>query len=209
MCGRFVQYFAKDEWDKAWQWNWHLKADLNPRYNVAPGTAILTAVMDRHGQPQAGLMHWGMKSSHGLLINARSETLSSRPTFRPLLQGHRCIVPMNGYYEWHQANRTPYFITNRSRTLWALGLYRMADAGPEVVIVTQAAQESLLFIHPRMPVFVSHEDSMLWMSVGESQASLVLERAQAAPRTLEYWPVSRAVNRAVHDSPELIEPDFG
>jgi putative SOS response-associated peptidase YedK len=176
-------------------------------YNIAPCAQVLTVVATREGQLAGGLMQWGLPYPKGRLINARIETLSERSRFRPLLEHGRCLVPMNGYFEWHTQTRQPYYITSVSgQPLWALGLYQKTDQGPRLVIVTQSATPQLAAIHPRMPALVAADQLQDWLNRSSARyRKLLSPDARPRPRYLVY-PVSPKVNRASFNDPEVIAP---
>jgi putative SOS response-associated peptidase YedK len=204
MCGRFSQHWEVSEWNELWPADWHVQEYL-PRYNVGPGTAMLAIVHDAADHAVGGMMHWGIKTPRTFLINARAETASSRPTFRPLLDQGRLVVPMNGYYEWHQQSRTPFYIF-RSQPVWALGLYHKTADGPRAVILTRAATASLVDIHARMPVFTDRETAQEWLTRSKPRYEEVLERLLSTEPAVQFHAVSRRVNKATNEGPELIAP---
>ncbi len=207
MCGRFSQHWPQELWQDAWPVDWRVK-DFEPRYNVAPGTAVLTFIHDHEDQTLAGLMQWGIPTPKMLLINARSETVESRPTFRPLLAKSRCVVPLNGYYEWHQQTRQPYYIRPHQddRPGWALGLYQMTPEGARLVILTRAATTELSAIHPRMPVLADRDLAEVWLDRRESRYRQVLAMMLASEPHYPLRAVSTRVNRAREQGPDLIQP---
>ena len=86
-----------------------------PRYNVAPSQPLLA--IRRHAQassPELVKIPWGMRAEAGgaLLINARSESLTTRPTFSGAFKARRCIIPANGFFEWETlgSQRLPHFV---------------------------------------------------------------------------------------------------
>ncbi len=206
MCGRFSQYWGLEQWNQAWPVDWHVSA-LAPRYNVAPGTPILSIVSDSLGHPVGGFLDWGLRTARGLIINARAETVESRPTFRPLLERGRCVVPMNGYYEWHQDTRQPYYMeAGDGEPLWALGLYDTGPQGSRAVILTRPAASGLDTIHPRMPVLADASGAQAWLSRPRAQCRDILDVLMHEAPLLHTHPVGRRVNKSSQDGPDLIQP---
>jgi len=207
MCGRFSQYWSLEQLDAMWPVDWHV-AELPPRYNVAPGSAILTIVCDSQDRAIGGLMTWGMRMSKTVLINARAETVEERSTFRPLFYAGRCVVPMNGYFEWHQQSRQPYYMTRDGEDAngWALGLYQKGAGGAQVVIMTRPATALLAGIHPRMPLVVGKSDAQAWLSRQTPAYRSILNRLLGEETPMRVIPVSHRVNRASQDGPDLIQP---
>lgn len=207
MCGRFAQYWAFKDWQEAWPADWHV-ADFQPRYNVSPGTQMLSVVHDRDDRAIGGLILWGLKTPKAFLINARSETVQSRPTFRQLLAQHRLVVPLNGYYEWDQTTRQPYYIAPADgEPAWALGLYQPGPDGARAVILTEAADPQLESIHPRMPVLVDHPRAEAWLRRLTPQYQDVLASLNGtAALPLTATAVSKRVNSSREEDASLIRP---
>ncbi len=126
------------------------------------------------GKKTADLFKWGFpnfKQSSGVIINARSETVHEKPTFRKLLQAGRCIIPASGFYEWRKADgeKEKYFIRAATgNVIYMAGLYnRFIDNTGAVnnrfVILTTDANQQMSYIHSRMPVILSSEDTFIWL----------------------------------------------
>ena len=116
-------------------------------------------------------MKWGF-SGKSLLVNARSETAASRPTFREAWERHRCIVPASWYYEWEHLRgsngktRTgdKYMIQPKDSAMtWLCGLYRIEEGLPVFVILTREPGEEIRFIHDRMPLILPAERVNDWI----------------------------------------------
>lgn len=206
MCGRFSQHWEIVNWDNAWPSDWRAP-EFQPRYNVSPGSRILSLIHGYQDEVIAGLMTWGIKTPRAFLINARAESLESRPTFRPLLSRRRCVIPMNGYYEWHHLTRQPYYITRPGKSPgWALGLYQQTAGGPTAVILTRSASSALADIHPRMPVLAERDEAEAWLRREPAQYRDVLNMLLAQDPQFEMQPVSRRVNKSSEEGPDLIMP---
>lgn len=97
---------------------------------------------------------WGFPAAtgKGMLINARAETAAVKDTFRDCFLHGRCIIPTNGYYEWSGDKQKYRFNLPGRRTVYLAGLYRAAPEGLRFVVLTTAANESVLPVHHRMPV---------------------------------------------------------
>ena len=227
MCGRFVATTAPQQlallFDAVLDDSF---ADrVVPNYNVAPTTQILSIISedDRRVLRRA---HWGLlpswskdRSRAASMINARSETLTEKPSFRPLLKAHRCVVPVDGYYEWQTVGvgsstkvpKQPYFIRssdNRPLALAALWTtWRDPDQDGTSVrscaIVTTSPNEQLAIIHDRMPCILDGDEISEWLVNPEPPLQLL--RACAEDR-LTAFTVSTAVNNVRNKGAELIEP---
>jgi putative SOS response-associated peptidase YedK len=199
--------------------------DFRENYNVAPTTQIL--MMRAHEQARVlQQAHWGLlpawskdRSRAASMINARSETLTEKPSFRPLLQSHRCVVPVDGYYEWRTVDvdpsvkqpKQPYFIRSEDqRPLAIAGLWttwRDAQRGGQEVhsccIITISPNTQLARIHDRMPCILDGDDIDTWLTADTPP----LEVLQTAPdNRVAAVTVSTAVNNVRNKGAALIEP---
>lgn len=169
------------------------------RYNIAPSTPVLGA--RNANADEAEFMTWGPR-----LINARSETLATKPAFALALEHRRAIVFADGYYEWQAQSgvqKQPYYIKRASGEPFAFAALweelPLPGEGPRYActLVTQDAHEDVAWIHNRMPVILDQPGTVAW----------IYERAlEPLQERLVAMPVSRAVNRPNRDNPSLIVP---
>ncbi len=205
MCGRFSQYWSVDEWNRVWPADWRVR-DVAARYNVAPGTAILALVHRVDAGMVGGPIMWGIKTSRGMVINARCESMTVRPMFRALLSYHRLIIPMNGYYEWQRRTQQPYYLYNvGGEPLWALGLYQPTSEGARAVILTRAALPPIAAIHERMPLLADQASAAQWLQCDAPQYLELVRQLSAQTPQLQCHAVSKQVNGARHEGPLLIQ----
>ncbi len=194
--------------------------DFPPRYNVAPTQPIPVVRLDA-GKRSFALLRWGFvpawvkdPRNFSLLINARGESVLDKPSFRNAMRRRRCLIPADGFYEWHDGTpRRPYFVRARSGAPLAFaGLWETwtGPNGEEInsaVIVTTQANRTLAAIHGRMPVIVMPEAFDFWLDCAKVDATTAAALIVPAPdERLECYEVSPAVNRVVNDFPELIAP---
>ena len=234
MCGRFAvttdparlagEIDARDETGEQ---------ASSPNYNVAP-TATVPTVVARHDEPDddAGrrirLMRWGLvpawvkagaagrPQTRSQLINARAETLTSSPAFRAAAAHNRCLVPMDGYYEWMRSaeskgRKTPFYIYRPDgRPLLVAGLW--SAWGPQrlltFTVVTTDAVGELARVHDRMPLVLAERDWDRWLDP-DSPAPAALLEAPPDIGAIAMREVSTLVNRVANNGPELIEPAGG
>ena len=230
MCGRFVATTAPS--DLALLFDAVLDdpfADqFRPNYNVAPTTQIMTVVQPEgvNGARLLQRAHWGLLPSWSKdrkraasMINARSETLTEKPSFRNLVAKHRCVIPVDGYYEWRTVDvavgpktpKRPYFIASPDRVPLALaGLWttwkdpeRNGELVRSCAIITTTPNARLAAIHDRMPCVLDGDDIGEWLA-GEFPPLHLLQAA--APERLQHYSVSTAVNTVRNNGAELIEP---
>ena len=191
-----------------------------PRYNVAPTQPIPIVRLDT-GKRSFALLRWGFlpawvkdPRTFSLLINARGESVLDKPSFRNAMRRRRCLIPADGFYEWHDGTpRRPYFVRPRSggplafAGLWETWTGPNGEEIDSVVIVTTQANRTLAAIHGRMPVIVAPEAFDLWLDCAKVDAATAAALIVPAPDDrLECYEVSTAVNRAANDFPELIAP---
>ena len=137
---------------------------------VFPSDSAAVLCRSKSGAPGGFPMLWGMAGTggRGLVINARSETADQRPMFRESVLSRRCLVPALCYYEWEKrgADKIKYAIHPAGqRFMWLAGLYAKAEGQPpRFVILTRPADESVAFIHDRMPVIIPDELRSDWLS---------------------------------------------
>jgi putative SOS response-associated peptidase YedK len=225
VCGRYAASREASEiagWFEAEQLP---EVELPPRYNVAP-TSESYVVLDDDGSRAVDTARWGLipswskDSSHGSrMINARSETVADKPAFRAAFKRRRCLVPVDGYYEWHtdesgaRGRKQPYFIHAVDEHPLALaGLYE-DWLGPEgnvrtFSVLTQQPPRWLAQIHDRMPVIVQPDMWSSWLSPATKESQLEPLLANIAPHSalgLEAYPVATVVNRATNEGANLTE----
>ena len=212
-----------------------LKEANGANYNVAPTTTI-SSVVKRHTEPddqstrRVRLMRWGLippwakateeggpETKGPLLINARSDKLTTSPVFRNSAKSKRCLVPMDGWYEWRgqKGSKTPFFMyAGDGEPLFMAGLWSTwrpkdapKDAAPllSCTIITTDAAGPLSEIHDRMPLTISESDWDRWLDP-DAPIDEGLLRGHGDLDRIEIREVSRLVNSVRNNGPELIEP---
>ncbi len=197
--------------------------ELAPRYNIAPSQDLAAVVPnpDSEGRLLRGF-RWGLvppwskgPQTGPKLINARSETVHQKPAFREAFARRRCLVPVNGFYEWQKRpdGSQPFLFRRRDHDVFALaGIWeRWEYPGGRVLetcsILTTAANSLMRPIHHRMPVVVPETDWRLWFDLEPSRQEAVASLLKPAPaEALIAHPVSRRVNSPSWDDPACLEP---
>ncbi|MBE0567586.1 MAG: SOS response-associated peptidase [Krumholzibacteria bacterium] len=197
--------------------------DLLPRYNIAPGQD-LAAVVPNPGSAGRLLraFRWGLvppwsrdPAAGPKLINARSETVREKRAFGEAFARRRCLVPVNGFYEWQKRDggSQPFLIRRRDRDVFALaGIWeRWQYPGDRVLetcsILTTVANGVVRPLHHRMPVIIPQQDWRQWFSLDEAQQEAVMALLKPAPADLLLaHPVTRRVNSPAFDDPACLEP---
>ncbi len=221
MCGRFTQERPASELAEIFGAE-PLVEDPGARFNVAPTDEALVVVQrDERRAITAyrwGLIpHWATDAKVGSrMFNARAETLTNSPAFRDAFRRHRCLVPVDSFYEWKREGtvRQPYRVVRDDRRPLALaGLWAgWKDPSTDAVrrtftIITSAPNEALRDLHDRMPVIVPEEAWDRWLDpapVDGGELHGLLEPSDAID--LDVYAVPRYVNDVRRDGPELIEP---
>lgn len=222
MCGRYA-FFSPAEAVKR-IFALEEVPELEPRYNVSPTQSVAAVRAGEEGARAFAMLHWGLvpkwakeRAIGNRMINARSETIAEKPSFRDAFRKRRCLVLADGWYEWQVTpdGKQPWFIhLGNSRPLAFAGLWERwkdpADGAllESCTIVTTDASESIRKIHERMPVVLADEDWDRWLDTAFSDADKLAELLRPfEPKALEAWPVSRQVNAPKNQGPALIARD--
>ena len=235
MCGRFVTPTNPDQ-IAAYFGAEAPEVELQQSFNVAPTNDIYAVVEGADGVRRVQVFHWGLVPSWAKdtkvgskMINARGETLIEKPAFKGLFKAKRCIVPMEGFYEWKAGTeggpvtakgkpaKQPYFIHRLDGEplavagLWAA--WRDKDGGPDApwlhscTVITTSANETMAPIHDRMPVILPATAWDAWLDPDNNDlVDLNGLLVPASDSLLTMHPVSTEVNKVSNKGPELIEP---
>ena len=190
MCGLYNLSHTSDE--VAAYFDYGEDAQFPARDYVAPGqpaAIVRREENDKTGAPHFALVRWGFVPSWAKevkpgkpLINARSETISEKPSFRSAYKRRRCLVPASGFYEWLgdvPGKKQPYYVPRSDGKVVAFaGIWEhwMGQDGSELesmAIITTAANEALSPIHHRMPVVIRRADFSRWLDENEDPADLM------------------------------------
>jgi putative SOS response-associated peptidase YedK len=210
MCGRFalpldpgelVRVFLVDEFVDA----------APPSWNIAPSREISVVLQDGEKRFLTTLK-WGLvpawarkKESFRPLINARSETIREKPSFKQAFSRRRCIIPASGFFEWDrkESPALPWYFSLRDNLPMALaGIYEEKEGeGGTCAIITTDANGPVSRVHHRMPVILSPEAAGTWLL--EPDPSLLVPLPDDS---MQAWPVSREVNSPANDTPSCIDP---
>jgi putative SOS response-associated peptidase YedK len=219
MCGRYrltqAERFAEMS---AVRLAWNPK----PRYNIAP-TQDVPVVLDK-SPGELTELRWGLVpfwakdlKIGSSLINARAETVQTKPAFREAYQRRRCLVPADGFYEWKvvEGGKIPHHITMADGAPFAFaGLWESwrdplrpesEDPVRTFTIITGEPNELVASIHNRMPVIIPRDRYSDWLS---PQTSAEERRELLAPFPAEKMaanPISPRVNNARNDDPAILD----
>jgi putative SOS response-associated peptidase YedK len=234
MCGRYVSVSSPTLLAAHFGVEEVRTADVEANYNVAPRAEVPIVAVSR-GVRVLDRVRWGLvpfwakdPSIGGRMINARVETVDSKPAFRRAFAKRRCLLPADGFYEWlkvedqGKVRKQPYYIHPAAGGGFAFaGLYELwrdksvPDDHPQAwlwttVIITTQARDEVGRIHDRMPMIIDPGSWDDWLDPGNSEAARV--HALLAPATaakLESYPVAPAVGNVRNNGPALIEPLAG
>ena len=196
-----------------------------PSWNVAPASDILVVTASADGARQLRALRWGLvprwakdPSGANRMINLRAETVREKKGWKSTLARKRCIIPIDGFYEWQDQGKgqrkQPFYITSRDFSPLALaGLWstwRDPESGEELftcTILTTSANGLMESVHHRMPVILAPEDWDAWLDPENTDADELAKLLVPAPEEmLTLWPVDPAVGNVRNNRPELQEP---
>ena len=212
MCGRFVGFRRLEELEKYFPID-KSEAKTTANYNIAPSQEIL-AIVRRGRENLLELFHWGLVpfwakdiSIGNKMINARAETVATKPSFRTAFKKRRCLILADGFYEWKnvKGKKQPFFLTLPDGKPFAFaGLWEAwNDKGKaeqtyqSCTIITKVASESVLPVHHRMPAILNPDKYSSWLDPNNQDVEALEEILQNWTETvLINRPVSKRVNNA-------------
>lgn len=192
---------------------------LNPRYNIAP-TIPIPALLNNGNYlyTHFGYLPSWAKNKSSMNINARSESIFEKMTFRDSFKYRRCIIPINGFYEWQieDKEKKPFFVSDIDKSYMALAGIWDEWYEPElnmkivtVALITCDANEKLKEVHHRMPVVLEKKDFQTWLKGDDLKELNSLFKIYPS-RRLNLYEVSAEVNKVLFDNPtciKKIQPD--
>jgi putative SOS response-associated peptidase YedK len=239
MCGRYTSTTSITDLASIFEVEEVRAEPLPPRYNVAPSLEVFAVALrraktddDQGKRPHRalGTFRWGLvpswakaSSIGNRMINARSESIASKPAFRAAIARRRCLLPANAFYEWQRrhgpdgkpAGKLPYAIRRRDGQPMAFaGIWEVwrdpADPDAELLrtcaIVTTSANDLMRPIHDRMPVVLEPADWAAWLDPCTGAGTVEKLMVSAPSDRFEVFPVSSLVNKATNEGPDLLVP---
>ena len=223
MCGRFTLNVTSNDMTDYLRNNYHIEEWEHirlPRYNVAPGQNILTIIHDG-SKFRAGPLKWGFipffsKSEETAykMINAKSETVAEKPSFKSSLQNKRCIILADSFYEWQKndSGKVPMRIRLKGDGIFSLaGLWSTftRNDGSKLhtcTIITTSANQLVKPIHDRMPVILTKDAQKIWLNPNIKDSSLLTSILnQYDSQLMTHYPVSSYVNSVKNDDISCIK----
>jgi putative SOS response-associated peptidase YedK len=216
MCGRY-SFILEDELIKERFGVTVRSAIYKARYNCAPTQNL--AVISDEDPTTLSFYRWGLIpfwakdiAIGNKLINAKSETILEKPSFKTSFRNKRCLVLADGYYEWRkEKEKIPYRITRKDKSPFSLaGIWdRWVSADGEIIhsfsILTTASSPLMEQIHDRMPVILNRQDEKKWLERTDEKELLDLLRPFPVEKLTAY-PVSKTVNSPRNDVAEILIP---
>jgi putative SOS response-associated peptidase YedK len=191
---------------------------FSPRYNIAPTQDVLAVTLNDQQKRGFVLLRWGLIPSWAddpkigsRMINARAESVRTKPSFRHAFKHNRCLILADGFFEWQKrgATKQPMFIGQRDGCPFAFaGLWERWQKGPQEInsctIITTEANDFMRPVHDRMPVILSPADYDQWFTADPSDAEQLLRPNSTDELTM--IPVGKIVNSPRNDVPECVLP---
>ncbi len=218
MCGRFAYFSAHEAMSALFEVDESIAVQAS--YNIAPTdrAAVIRLEDDR---VRVSMLRWGLipfwakdMAIGNKLINARAETVAEKPSYRAAYKHRRCLIPVDGFYEWSAVSgrKQPYYIDAADGEPFCFaGLWeswspdKSADPLQTFTILTRSPNKQIAALHKRMPVIVPKHEHREWLSgirgVGDSADAV----SQTPDDVLRFRPVSTRVNNPRNDGPELLD----
>lgn len=227
MCGRFtLAVDPADLMETLPGFALPAERELSPRYNIAPTQEI--AVVPNTGRNQIEFFRWGLVPSWAKdpkignrMINARSETLAEKPSFRAAFRRRRCLILADGFFEWRKETakaKTPLYVHLKSGKPFAFaGLWEVWSPQGKTslseapllscTIITTTPNSLLEPIHNRMPVILDPDSYDFWLDPREQSPNELTGLLRPCPaEQMIAYPVSTIVNSPKNDSPACVAP---
>ena len=218
MCGRFTLRTSAEQIARAMD---VAVPELAARYNIAPTQPVGAVRLGDGGQRQWVMLRWGLVPSWAddpkignRMINARAETVASKPAFRSAFAKRRCLIVADGFYEWQATDgaKQPYFFHLQDHRPFGLGglwehWRRDGQTVQSCTIVVTQANAAMTPIHDRMPVIIPPEQYDLWLDPEFRDREKLEELLQPyRGDDLQIYPVSTVVNKPQNDVATCVEP---
>jgi putative SOS response-associated peptidase YedK len=224
MCGRFTVSYTYEELLGYLGSEYgikEIKGDVVlPRYNVAPGNEIISIISDGR-KYRSGLFKWGFIPSYASsinegfkMINARSEGIEKKTSFKDSFLNKRCIILADSFYEWKQVgkDKVPFRIKLKEKNIfgfagiWNTFIDENGIKTYSTTIITTHANDLLKEIHDRMPVILNEKEAKEWLNPSLKDKDVLLSYLKEYnPSEMEMYEVSKLVNKAINDTFDCIK----
>jgi putative SOS response-associated peptidase YedK len=206
MCGRFT-LIARGE-DVASLFDLPEPPSLSPRYNIAPTQPVAVVCSSVARPRELATLRWGLSPawSGPPLINARAETVADKPAFRDSFLRRRCLVPLDGFFEWQKlpgGRKQPFLFRHPDGAPFAVARLWDRDA---CALLTTEADAVVAPVHDRTPLILPQADFALWLDPDAALADLRGLIRPGLDAGLLAAAVGPWVNDARHEGPRCVEP---
>jgi putative SOS response-associated peptidase YedK len=216
MCGRYSLNKSKIELEERFQAE--MLADFKPRFNIAP--TQLVPVITSDSPKGFSFFYWGITPDFGQnkpvaqkLINARSETINEKISFKGSFQRRRCLIPADGFFEWKKLGKKtkiPYRFTLREEEIFSYaGIWEeyetvSGESQHTFLILTTSPNELVEEVHDRMPVILRREQEKKWLDKYSTEDELATLLQSFPAELMQSYTVSPLVNSVLNDSPSVL-----
>lgn len=192
------------------------------RFNIAPSQKVAVIRQNGDGQNRLDFLRWGLIPSWAedisigyKLINARSESVHEKHSFRHAIRYRRCLIPTSGFYEWVQEGKTkkPLYVCMKDGSpmvfagLWESWKSPEGEVIESCTILTTTSNKLIESLHDRMPVILHSQEYDIWLDREMTDPEKLKHLYKPYPADLmEIYPVSSQVNSPRNDSPDCIKP---
>ena len=220
MCGRFTLQIPPEQLAEIFGL---IETPIFPaRYNIAPSQKVAVIRQNGDGQNRLDFLRWGLIPSWAedmsigyKLINARSETIHEKHSFRHAIRYRRCIIPATGFYEWVEEGKVkkPLYVRMKDGSpmifagLWESWKSPEKNIVESCTILTTASNKLIAPLHERMPVILHQQEYNAWLDREMDDPEKLKRLYQSYPADLlEMYLVSQSVNSTKNEGPDLIKP---
>ncbi len=221
MCGRFTITLTKTDFIKYLSGYKDLEVNIDnldmPAYNVSPSEQVIAMIPVNQGF-RVGSIKWGYipdftkdLKSVPMIINARSESLLEKKSFKNAIISNRCVIFADSFYEWKKVNgkKIPYRIQLHNQEVFAFAALwsRYKDIDKSIftaAIITTASTDIMSSIHDRMPVILTKNEIINWLNPNLNDPFAYLKAHQC--NQLEAYEVGNYVNLSTHKDMTCIRP---
>ncbi len=189
-----------------------------PNYNIAP-TQFSPILIKYNNKRKIKMMKWGLipnwskdLSIGSKMINARLETIMEKPSFNNLMYTNRCIVLVDGYYEWDRTTSQPYYLYHQKKHilpiagLWTKRQKPNSKSIYSYTVITTSSKNNISPIHNRMPAILSKNNIKNWLDYKNTNISNLLTKLQNHKPKIKFYPVSKYVNSINNNSSNCTKP---
>ena len=192
---------------------------LSKKYNIAPTLSIPIYTNTKvYTYAHFGLIPSWAKERRSMQVNARSESVYEKSSFKEAYKQRRCLIPVNGYFEWKKDTQTkkskPYFIVSSKAEYFAFaGIYEswydntLKKSILTCALLTTEPNEMISTIHDRMPVILEAHEWKIWLDNKSTYTELNKLYVPLASDKMRFYPVSDKVNSVKNDSAECIKEE--